>query len=97
MPVSKAQPRRQAANLSHLGLERPRGDQAPCRWQGNAWRDCAQLQCERGDDFEAVTVTTDWLSNREKYALIGLEAKIENAVPFRELETGPMGLDGSEP
>ena len=33
-------------------------------------------------------MTTDWLSNREKYALIGLEVKIENAVPFRELETG---------
>jgi hypothetical protein len=33
-------------------------------------------------------VTTDWLSDGEKYALIGLEVKIENAVPFQELETG---------
>jgi hypothetical protein len=33
-------------------------------------------------------VTTDWLADGEKYALIGLEVKIEHAVPFRELAPG---------
>jgi len=31
-----------------------RGDQAPRRPQGNAWRNCALLQCEPLDDFEAL-------------------------------------------
>jgi hypothetical protein len=33
-------------------------------------------------------MTTDWVADGEKYALIGLEVKIEEAIPFRELTPG---------
>jgi hypothetical protein len=39
-------------------------------------------------DFEAVAMTTDWLADGEKYALIGLEVKIEDTIPFHELAPG---------
>ena len=36
-------------------------------------------------------MATEWLAEGEKYALVGLEVKIENPVSFRELEPGLWG------
>lgn len=33
-------------------------------------------------------MATEWIAEGEKYALIGLEAKVDQAVPFREFEPG---------
>src|ERR1700741_2832903 len=60
----------------------------------NLWPcDRPQLQCQRRDDFEADIMSIEkddsdrgnpatWIDDGEKYALIGLSAKVEEYIPF---------------